>query len=78
MSPDKYSNLGKFMINLAQDPVQLRDFKAKATVMMAQANLSPEEQGIVLSHDPIRLARALKPNNVDPTPKVTLVRAPIL
>lgn len=62
MTPDKYSNLNKFMMSLAQDPAQLHDFKTKATTMMTQANLSQEEQAIVLSGNPDEITKVLGPN----------------
>lgn len=58
-----HPNLSKFMTNLAQNPALMLSFNSNASALMAQANLSAEEQAFVLERNPTKLWQTLKPGN---------------
>lgn len=52
-------NFTNFVLKLAQDPQTLTQFQKQPDVVMKQAGLSPAEQTVLLSNDPILIKNAV-------------------
>ena len=59
------TRLLRFILELAQDPVRARQFRADPDSTMAGADLSPEQQDVLRSRDPSRIRAALVEGPVD-------------